>query len=330
MTERAPSPNAGGSPTPWILGLLLLGAIGGGFWWWQEHRPEGGESAPTVAAKPDPPPRPAPPSEAYVGSRVCRECHTEIADLYAGHTMSRSAATLAEATTLEDYTGVTTFTKGGCEYRVELADDGVYHHEAYRDIEGELYDQRVEVQYLVGSGHRGRSYFIDRGGLLFMSPISWYSQQKRWDLSPGYTERNHLRFERPVTGRCLGCHAGRLNPEPGENDRFQHPTIREATISCERCHGPARDHVAWHRNEETRSGDDPIINPAKLPPTKRESVCNQCHLQGVDEVRRYGRTDFDFRPGMDLGEVWSIFVEGTGVSSSGETTAVSQIGRAHV
>ena len=180
----------------------------------------------------------------------------------------------------------------------------------------------VEVHYVVGSGQRGRSYFIDRGGVMFLSPISWYSQQNRWDLSPGYPDRNHLRFERPVSGRCLGCHAGRVNVEPGENDRFLHPSVRETAISCERCHGPGKAHVEFHRAASTPTTPDPIVNPAQLSPSKREAVCNACHLQGIEEVRRYGRTDFDFRPGMDLGEVWSIFVEGAGVNA--------EIGRAHV
>ncbi|MFN8855478.1 MAG: tetratricopeptide repeat protein [Planctomycetaceae bacterium] len=329
-----------------VLGLVaLLGAIG--WWLWQAVPPEiprkeakpsspAAGTAPTasppatlsVPALPKPE-KPEPPPEGYVGSRSCAVCHSEIAEQYAGHSMSQSLAAMADARVIEDYDQNVTFTKGGCEYRVEPGDDGIYHHERLVDGEGQVYDQRVEVQYVVGSGQRGRSYFIDRGGVMFMSPISWYSQQNRWDLSPGYTDRNHLRFERPVSGRCLGCHAGRVNAEAGENDRFNHPTIREAMISCERCHGPGKEHVAYHRSSPTPEGPDPIVNPAQLPPSKREAVCNACHLQGIEEVRRYGRTDFDFRPGMDLGEVWSIFVEGTGVNASGETTAVSHVQQMH-
>ncbi|MCY2963064.1 MAG: tetratricopeptide repeat protein [Planctomycetota bacterium] len=311
--------------TPIFLGLFAASVVGGGVWWLRRDRVETPPREPKEQVVEPAPPKPAPPSEAYVGNRACRVCHSDIANMYDGHTMANSAALVSEAPALEDYTTATRFSKGGCDYRVELADDGVYHHESYTDAQGELFDQRVEVQYSVGSGHRGRSYFIDRGGLLFMSPISWYSQQNRWDLSPNFPDQNHPRFERPVTGRCLGCHAGRVNHEPGENDRFTHPAVRESAISCERCHGPGRDHVSWHRGGDSRTGDDPIINPKKLSPSKREGVCNQCHLIGTDEVLRYGRTDFDFRPGMEIGDVWSIFVEGTGVSNAGETTAVSQV-----
>ncbi|MFM7162232.1 MAG: tetratricopeptide repeat protein [Planctomycetaceae bacterium] len=244
--------------------------------------------------------------------------------------MAQSASPAAEAPVVESYAPEKSrFTKGGCEYLAERTEEGVYHQELQRDEEGDIYAQRVEVQWAIGSGERGRSYFIDRGGILFLSPLSWYSQRQTWDLSPGFPERGHLRFERQVTGRCLNCHAGRVNRLPGVVERFAHPVVREGAISCERCHGPGREHVAWHQGGATHEGGDPIVNPRKLPPSQRESVCNQCHLQGLDEVLRYGRTDFDFRPGMNLGEVWSVFVEGTGVIASGQTTAVSHVQQMH-
>lgn len=341
MSDRPSHPP--GWLIPLTVGSLFLIALAA-WWLFQESLPElpkkavspAGAAAAAVATsragetpEVSAPEKPLPVAEGYAGSRACTVCHSEIAAQFSGHTMSQSLASLAEARVIEDYTQQTIFTKGSCEYRIERTEDGVYHHESLTDADGQVYDQRVEVQFVVGSGQRGRSYFIDRGGVMFMSPISWYSQQNRWDLSPGYPDHNHLRFERPVSGRCLGCHAGRVNAEPGENDRFLHPAVREAAISCERCHGPGKAHVEYHRAASPPVTPDPIVNPAQLSPSKREAVCNACHLQGIDEVRRYGRTDFDFRPGMDLGEVWSIFVEGTGVNASGQTTAVSHVQQMH-
>jgi hypothetical protein len=326
-----------------MLGTLVLISLCG-WWMWRAAPPElpkkvvpqvaGTEEGAAKSQAPEAvgvqaPAKPTPVPDGYAGSRACAVCHADIAVQFSGHSMAQSLASLAEARVIEDYTQNTSFNKGGCEYRVERAEDGVYHHESLLDADGQVYDQRVEVQYVVGSGQRGRSYFIDRGGVMFLSPISWYSQQNRWDLSPGYPDRNHLRFERPVSGRCLGCHAGRVNVEPGENDRFLHPSVRETAISCERCHGPGKAHVEHHRAASTPTTPDPIVNPAQLSPSKREAVCNACHLQGIDEVRRYGRTDFDFRPGMELGEVWSIFVDGAGVNAEGQTTAVSHVQQMH-
>lgn len=251
--------------------------------------------------------RPPAVPQGYAGSAVCRECHAEIWDVYKSHPMARTLSEVGSADQIEDYTRQSAFSRGNREYRVERADGKVVHHELQRDAGGDaIYDQGVEIRYAIGSGAHGRSYLIDRDSRLFASSISWYSQPGRWDLSPGYESEGHKRFERPVVDRCIACHAGRSAPDPNWVDRFEQPAILEFGISCERCHGPAADHVA-HRRAGS-AGNDPIVNPAALAVPLRESVCNQCHLHGDEELLRYGRTDFDFRPGMHVGEVWSILV----------------------
>jgi predicted CXXCH cytochrome family protein len=45
---------------------------------------------------------------------------------------------------------------------------------------------------------------------------------------------------------------------------------------------------------------------------------------GESRITRYGRTDFDFRPGDSLDETWTVFVLGTGVTADRTTAAVSQ------
>lgn len=273
--------------------------------------------------------RPPAVSQDYVGSSACRECHREVWERYQSHPMAHSLQPAAVEDGLEDYGGrAARFIRGVREYYVERRGSSVFHHERQSDAQGTIYDQAVEVHYAVGSGTRGRSYVIERGGHLFLSPISWYSQAHRWDLSPGYDEHDHQRFERPVTARCIGCHAGRVALDSEWADRFHEPAIVEPAIGCERCHGPGGAHVAWHKSDEpperAQPSVDPIVNPARLEAERREAVCNQCHLHGELEVLRYGRVDLDFRPGMHPTDVWAAVVtqEGRG---SGSTVAVSQV-----
>ena len=118
----------------------------------------------------------------------------------------------------------------------------VLHHEILANTTGDvLYDQAVEVHYTMGSGAKARSYLIDRGGLLFMSPISWFAARDGWDLSPGYDPRYHRRFERRVNDACLACHVGRMaTVSRTQPDRYQQQAFFEMSIGCENCHGPGK------------------------------------------------------------------------------------------
>jgi|SRR5579863_8742450 len=308
-------------------GVLLAGMILG-----VRHlthdEPQPRDARPVVdPSEPAPLRLPAPPavSQDYVGSLACRICHREIWDRYQTHPMAQSMGRVQDVAVVEDYSKLAPFSRGGREYYVERQGDVLLHHERQSDETGvTIYDQAVEVQYAIGSGKRGRTYVIDRGGLLFQSPITWYSEKQCWDLAPGFPVHGHLRFERRVVDKCISCHAGRAAPDAAWIDHFQEPAIFESAIGCERCHGPGGEHVAARRGPTSPEQIDTIVNPSKLSPSRRDSVCNQCHLHGDGEILRYGRRDFDFRPGMHVGEVWSFLLSHQAHDRQ-TTRAVSQV-----
>ena len=309
------------------LGLVaLMLVLAGGILWWMQ--PPRATLSITMGDEP-PPAKPVQPHptafQGYVGSESCKECHAEIAQRYASHPMANSAHQVAGGDSLEDYTTQVTFEPTRQRrYWVERKGEEVWHHELGIDKDQSvLFDQAAKISLSLGSGQRGRSYLIDHGDQFALSPISWYSQSKRWDLSPGYPAESHQRFQRIAADRCLHCHVSRLNPAQ-QPHHFARPAVVELGIGCERCHGPGKAHVA-HRRQANPSGADPIVNPSKLTPALRDSVCNQCHLQGTFEILRAGHTDYDFHPGMHLGKVWSIFVAGDQVNHKGQTTAVSHV-----
>ena len=270
--------------------------------------------------------KPEPPRNDYVGSEKCAQCHKDVSDAYQSHPMAHASNSVQAATSVEDYENSTFSMPGRLHYRIEKAENGIWHHESRSDANDEIiYDQAVPVEFEIGSGKRGRSYVINRNGLLFQSPIGWYSGRSRWDLSPGYTVDSNPRFERRLVEACVGCHVGRPAYENKRTDLFRVQPMLEGAISCERCHGPASRHVARYESPEDFQGIDPVVNPAKLPPRERESVCNQCHLQGHDRILRYGRQDRDFRPGNDLADIWTVFVQGSRVGDDGSTRAVSHV-----
>lgn len=324
------------SVRPAVLGLIVLGvvaaaaaAVVGARAWLR------GPATLVETAKPPPKPRltgpvvkPPPPAQGYAGSAVCSKCHAAIAETYARHPMSRSCGTTPGPDDIEAFDERTEFqASDGRHYRVERRDGEIYHHELMRDDAGrEIYDQAFKVSFYIGSGTRGKSYAIDHDGILVQSPISWYtSKGGLWDVSPGYRPFNHPRFERRIAEECVTCHSGRAAVDPERENVFVEPVLLEAAISCERCHGPGRNHVELQESGNPPSGDASIVNPLKLTPDRRDAVCNHCHLQGKQRVARYGRRPDDFRPGDRLDDVLAVLVAATGVRADGRTKAVSQV-----
>ncbi len=270
------------------------------------------------------------PRDDFVGSDACRECHEEVSDEYESHPMFLTLAPVLEASVLEDYTDDPKFAPPGPRrYRVERTESGVIHHETMLDAAGEtVYDQAVEMHYAVGSGARGRSYLAFENGMFFMSPITWYSEAQQWDLSPGYSPVAHPRFSRRVSDGCMTCHSGQLATQREAPNRFLDPPVLEHAIGCERCHGPGGRHVQWHEEDGGADGEaDPMVNLAQLPHRRQDDVCNQCHILGKSRVLRFGRSEYDFRPGDSLDDIWTVFLEGAKAST--EAGAVTQVEQMH-
>ena len=200
-------------------------------------------------------------------------------------------------------------------YWIEQTSDGVWHRETLHRQGDDgvreaspLHEIKHRIRFALGSGVRGRSYLLQRGTQLFQSPVSWYGHQQRWDLAPGYAVQGHARYDRLMGESCLACHAGQMNTlAPGDNRYDEQQPFSEVAVGCERCHGPGKPHIEFHE-QELAEAQDPIVNPAKLSPALRDSVCNQCHLQGDAVVRRYGREFGDFRPGDHLSDHQATFV----------------------
>jgi hypothetical protein len=304
------------------MAVVGVSAVAGWYFYGQEEGEVSEAWPPGVVIAPYEPPSTA----GYVGSHACAECHGEIVELYKTHPMSRSI-TLLDPVAPECLLPVEQRRVPGDErfLEVDVKDGVMRHHEKMLDQSGEvIYDQAVTMDYVVGSGSDAKSYIYHRGSQLFMSPLNWYSKKQVWDVAPGYTPDDPRRFDRLVNDECLSCHTGRAAVVGRGLDQFEKPAFHEMSIGCENCHGPGKEHIAF-RELASPGGTDPIVNPAKLEPELRESVCNQCHHLTAARVLRHGRSHFDFRPGQNVDEIWTFLDAESDVSGDGRVTAVSHV-----
>jgi hypothetical protein len=253
----------------------------------------------------------AQPGVAYVGDEACRECHEPQYKDFKKTGMGRSLSIPGPGNWPEFTKPVTLASKKlGLIYTVSVRDGKMYHTESKRDANGKLeYSETHEIAFTVGSSDVGRSYLVAKGDALFVSPISYYSKIRGWDLSPGYEIGQFRSFTRPAWNLCVSCHSGMPRPIAGTRNRYQDPPFRFLPVGCERCHGPGELHVRERRENAPFRGpvDSSIVNPAHLPPALRDDVCNQCHFPGDAHVLQPGKTYLDFRPGTPLGSVVSVF-----------------------
>lgn len=159
-----------------------------------------------------------------------------------------------------------------------------------------------EARWVVGADIVGYTFLTQHGNYIFQAPLSWY-RTKGWDLTPGYESQSTVDVEHPVLTGCLFCHTNSARSLPGTRNRFKPAEI--TAISCERCHGPADRHLA-----SPVAGS--IVNPAQLPLNQRDSVCEQCHLEGAVRVRNPGRDWWDFQPGQAQESAFVTYVESRG------------------
>ena len=236
-----------------------------------------------------------------IGSQACRTCHIAIADAYAKTPMAGSSGRV-------EALAAASFIAAGHRYRIA-------------DKRLEFDGGSVPIDYFIGSNAAGRSFLGEREGYLFELPVTWYSQRQMWDASPGYEHDAQVRLNRAVEPSCLSCHASRVRPVLGTQNRYGDPPFMEGGVGCERCHGPgsehARDPVGF-----------PLINPSRLDAERRDSICSQCHLTGEARVEQAGRRFAEFQAGDRLSDyatymVWSRDRRDLKVTSHVEKLAAS-------
>jgi predicted CXXCH cytochrome family protein len=248
-----------------------------------------------------------------VGNRVCASCHATIFRAYMRTPMAQSSGKAGAGDMKETFD------------RPEFRDDrNAFSYKVSPDYRFEFTQQRAsqpitgrrDLAYFIGSGAAARTFLIDDGGFLFESPVTFYRSSASWKPSPGFESLDYPNLMRPVIPSCLQCHASGIQANAATLNGYAKPPFLENGVSCERCHGAGGDHVAKGAK---------MVNPAKLAPAARDSICAQCHLSGEVRVAKPGKEGKALTPGELLANDLTVFVRAGSPSDLRVTSHVENL-----
>ena len=137
-------------------------------------------------------------------------------------------------------------------------------------------------------------YFTWQEDRLSELPMSWLHPLSEWGTA-GFDRDGSGDFSRGTTPRCMECHNTWMDHTPGTRNQYKRETMILG-VTCEVCHGPGRDHVAFHQTHpEARSGQA-VVHPKRLSRELQMDLCAQCHSNAL----KHRGPAFNYRPGQPL------------------------------
>ncbi|MGH2565739.1 MAG: multiheme c-type cytochrome, partial [Ginsengibacter sp.] len=149
---------------------------------------------------------------------------------------------------------------------------------------------------IVGSGKRGQTSIYWFQNYLFQLPLTYFTETNEWTISPGYSRKAD--FNRSITSRCLECHSTyfqEITNQDSKADEFS-KTNFILGIECEKCHGSALEHIAFHEKNPNEKIGHAILNPAKFSRIQSLDLCRLCHGGALTK----SKPSFSFQAGDKL------------------------------
>lgn len=154
---------------------------------------------------------------------------------------------------------------------------------------------RIALVYGSG-GTADEVFFTWHGDRLYELPVAWLHPKNGWAEEPR-SRYSSGDFTRTTTPRCLECHNTWLEHVPGTENEYRRDTFLLG-VTCERCHGPGREHVEYHQAHPKADSAHAIVHPGDLTRERRMDLCGQCHS---NTTKRRGPA-FSYRPGESLAD----------------------------
>ena len=239
----------------------------------------------------------------YAGDQACRTCHRQEFDGYvrtAHHAASRLPSTNSILGSFESGSNILRTSNRFLYFQMTATPAGFFQTAFASMPPSETVSRRERFGLVIGSGRKGQTYLYWEGDKLFEMPVSYWTESGRWINSPGYHD-GLPNFDKPVIPRCLECHTTYFHSLAPPANRFDTANFILG-ITCERCHGPGRAHVARTQAHKPPGQVPDIVNPAALSPQRQIDLCALCHA-GAGTPRA---PSFSFTAGQELSRYLQI------------------------
>lgn len=286
----------GGAGTSWLwlgvgggaVGLAVLAAILA-VWVWRELTPPA--TAPAASLEEEDLDRVlASVNPGYVGIETCAECHKERAAEFktTRHYVACRTAEGVAAPGFAPGRGRCDTRVPGLHFEMTRSGDDFFAAAVQGTGAGEKRDP-YKVGLVYGSANkRDEMYFAWQGDRLVRIPVAWLYPQDRWAAD---VDNVRVLDTHPS---CLECHNTWVGNVLGAPVRYRRDEMFLG-VTCERCHGPGREHAEYHRKNPNDEEARHILHPGTLSRERSIDLCAQCHSN-----TRMLQRPFSYRPGQPL------------------------------
>lgn len=221
----------------------------------------------------------------FINSNTCIECHQEIVEDHY-QTAHYNSFKPANKNTIKG-----SFKKGENTFKLNdqvtikmISKDTNYFQQLIIRNTSSRFDQQ-KIDLVIGSGTRGQSYLTWDDNELSQIQASYFKPTDNWVNSPGMPKQ--IINSRPIFDRCLECHttyAETISGDPKDNRYKKNNFV--FGIDCQRCHGPVKEHVVFHRKHLNEKQGKFILKHNSLSRQQKLDGCALCHSGPRTEVSR--------------------------------------------
>ena len=233
------------------------------------------------------------------GAETCKQCHQKVYDNYLHDMHSITSRQVKDFDIVKNAipkSDTYQFTKE-LKVVVEKRKEGMYQVAYFDGEEGMA--RRFDIAF--GSGKNVYTYGSWTGKILYQLPLSYLRAANNWVNSPKFP-KDRPYYSQLIEPRCFECHSSNLEYTATQSGGLSTGLQMEEKsliygIDCERCHGPAGQHVEFHIKNPEEKQSKYIVLYKSLTRKQKIDACAVCH-SGNSQYKL--QPTFGYKPGEDL------------------------------